>query len=74
MRVSARPGCGWGSAACLVLLGLDLGVFHVAEHTSAHGKLSYWTAVWIALALIFNAPPCSAGSGRSARWNSLTAT
>lgn len=39
----------------LALLGLDLGVFHRREHTVRTREALIWTAVWIALALVFNA-------------------
>ena len=39
----------------LALLALDLGVFHRREHAVRTREALIWTAVWIALALVFNA-------------------
>jgi tellurite resistance protein TerC len=39
----------------LALLALDLGVFHRREHAVRTREALLWTAVWIALALLFNA-------------------
>ena len=41
-------------AAVLVLLALDLGVFHRKAHSVSHREALGWTAVWISLALAFN--------------------
>lgn len=38
----------------LVILGLDLGVFHKKAHEVSFREASIWTALWIGLALIFN--------------------
>jgi len=38
----------------LVMLALDLGVFHRKAHEVSFKESSIWTAVWISLALIFN--------------------
>jgi tellurite resistance protein TerC len=38
----------------LGLLAIDLGVFHRKAHTVSIKEASIWSAVWIALALIFN--------------------
>ncbi len=38
----------------LVLLGLDLGVFHRKAHAVGFREAAIWTAVWISLALLFN--------------------
>ncbi len=38
----------------LLLLGLDLGVFHRKAHAVSFRESAIWTAVWIALALLFN--------------------
>jgi tellurite resistance protein TerC len=38
----------------LVLLALDLGVFHRKAHEVSFKESSIWTAVWISLALVFN--------------------
>jgi tellurite resistance protein TerC len=42
------------TAFVLVLLGLDLGVFHRKTHTVSFKEAGVWCAVWIALALAFN--------------------
>ncbi|MBA3976385.1 MAG: hypothetical protein C0504_19430 [Candidatus Solibacter sp.] len=39
----------------LALLALDLGVFHRRDHAVRTREALVWTAVWIALALVFNA-------------------
>ncbi len=39
----------------LAMLALDLGVFHRREHAVSIKEALIWTAVWISLALIFNA-------------------
>jgi tellurite resistance protein TerC len=38
----------------LGMLALDLGVFHRSAHTVSMKEASIWSAVWIALAMIFN--------------------
>ena len=38
----------------LLLLALDLGVFHRKSHVVSIREASIWSAVWIALALLFN--------------------
>jgi tellurite resistance protein TerC len=38
----------------LGLLALDLGVFHKKEHAVSFKEAAAWSAVWVALALIFN--------------------
>jgi tellurite resistance protein TerC len=38
----------------LLLLALDLGVFHRKAHTVSFREAAIWTAVWITLALLFN--------------------
>jgi tellurite resistance protein TerC len=38
----------------LLLLGLDLGVFHRKAHAVSFRESAIWTAVWITLALLFN--------------------
>jgi tellurite resistance protein TerC len=38
----------------LVLLALDLGVFHRKAHEVSFKEASVWTGVWITLALVFN--------------------
>lgn len=41
-------------AFVLVVLALDLGVFHKEAHEVSVKEASIWTAVWIGLALVFN--------------------
>jgi tellurite resistance protein TerC len=41
-------------AGVLVLLALDLGVFHRHAHTVTFREAAAWSAVWISLALLFN--------------------
>ena len=38
----------------LLLLGLDLGVFHRKAHAVGFREAATWTVVWIALSLVFN--------------------
>lgn len=38
----------------LVVLALDLGVFHKTAHEVSFKEASIWTGVWISLALVFN--------------------
>ena len=38
----------------LVLLALDLGVFHRKAHAVSYREAAIWSAVWVALALLFN--------------------
>ena len=38
----------------LILLALDLGVFHRKAHAVAFREAAIWTVVWISLALLFN--------------------
>jgi len=47
----------WGGFTLLVLalLAIDLGVFHRREHAVNTREALIWTAVWIALAMVFNA-------------------
>lgn len=45
---------GFG-AFVLAMMVLDLGVFHRKAHTVAMREAAVWTAVWVALALVFNA-------------------
>jgi len=49
----------WGWIAfnlfILLLLALDLGVFHRKSHTISTKEAALWTAAWIGMALIFNA-------------------
>lgn len=42
------------TAAVLVLLALDLGVFHRKAHAVGVREAAIWTVVWIVLALGFN--------------------
>jgi tellurite resistance protein TerC len=46
----------WGGflVFVLVMLALDLGVFHRRSHTISLKEAAIWTGVWIALALLFN--------------------
>jgi tellurite resistance protein TerC len=43
------------NAAVLIMLALDLGVFHRKAHAVSLREASAWTAVWVSLALLFNA-------------------
>lgn len=43
------------NAFILAMLALDLGVFHRKSHTVSLRESLTWTAVWVALALVFNA-------------------
>jgi tellurite resistance protein TerC len=43
------------NAAVLVMLALDLGVFHRKAHEVSLREAAGWTAVWVSLALAFNA-------------------
>ena len=45
---------GFG-AFVLAMLALDLGVFHRKSHTVGMKEALTWSAVWVALALLFNA-------------------
>lgn len=42
-------------AFIFVVLALDLGVFHKSAHEVSVKESSIWTAIWIGLALVFNA-------------------
>lgn len=42
------------TAFVLVVLALDLGVFHKKAHEVSFKEASVWTSVWIGLALVFN--------------------
>lgn len=42
------------TAFVLVVLALDLGVFHKNAHEVSFKEASIWTTVWISLALVFN--------------------
>jgi tellurite resistance protein TerC len=42
-------------AFILLLLALDLGVFHRKAHAVGFREAVTWSAVWIALAMAFNA-------------------
>src|SRR5690554_713457 len=39
----------------VILLALDLGVFHRKAHAVSSREAAIWTVVWISVALIFNA-------------------
>ncbi|HEX6039460.1 TerC family protein [Longimicrobium sp.] len=43
------------NAAVLVMLALDLGVFHRKAHAVSMREAAGWTAVWVSLAMVFNA-------------------
>lgn len=47
----------WGifSVVILVMLALDLGIFHRKTHTVGMREAIFWSVIWIATALIFNA-------------------
>ena len=47
----------WGGfiAFVLILLGLDLGVFHRKAHEVKFREAALWSVFWVALALAFNA-------------------
>jgi tellurite resistance protein TerC len=47
----------WGGflVFVLVLLGLDLGVFHRKAHAVSLKEAAVWSGVWVGLALLFNA-------------------
>lgn len=38
----------------MIILALDLGVFHKEAHEVSFKEASVWTAIWISLALVFN--------------------
>lgn len=42
------------TAFVLLMIGLDLGVFHRKAHAVSIREASFWSAVWIGLALAFN--------------------
>ena len=42
------------TAFVLMMLAIDLGVFHRKEHAVSAGEAARWSAVWITLALTFN--------------------
>ncbi len=42
------------NAFVIVMLSLDLGVFHRKAHHVSLGEALLWTAVWVTLALVFN--------------------
>ncbi len=42
------------TAFVLVLLALDLGVFHKKAHEVSFKEASIWTTIWISMALLFN--------------------
>lgn len=42
------------TAFVLVLLALDLGVFHKKAHEVSFKEASLWTTIWISLAFVFN--------------------
>lgn len=56
LESSAGTPLLWGSffVLVLVMLALDLGVFHREEHEVGTREAAIWTAVWIGLSLAFN--------------------
>ncbi len=42
------------TAFVLLMLALDLGVFHRKEHTVGHREALGWVIVWVSLAIVFN--------------------
>ena len=42
------------NAFVLAMLALDLGVFHRRAHVVSLREAATWSAVWVALALVFN--------------------
>lgn len=44
------------TAFVLLMLALDLGVFHRQAHAVSFREAATWSAVGVALALLFNAP------------------
>lgn len=57
MELAGIPVWIWGSFLCFVLLvlALDLGVFHKSAHEVRMKEALVWSAVWMSLALIFSA-------------------
>lgn len=57
MELASIPLWIWGAflGFVLVVLALDLGVFHRQAHRVAMKEALIWSAVWIGLALLFNA-------------------
>lgn len=57
LETSVGTPLAWGAffALVLVVLALDLGVFHRREHRVGGREAAAWTAVWIGLSLAFNA-------------------
>ena len=57
MQLGSGSPLLWGIffAIVLVLLALDLGVFHRKAHEISSREAGIWTVVWITLALCFNA-------------------
>ena len=41
-------------AVVLVMLALDLGVFHRKAHVIGTREAAVWSAIWIGVALLFN--------------------
>ncbi|MCS7266147.1 MAG: TerC family protein [Armatimonadetes bacterium] len=52
-----EPIWAWGIFLLVVLfmLGLDLGVFHRKAHVPSFKEAAIWSAVWVIVALLFNA-------------------
>lgn len=57
MELAGIPIWIWGCFLGFVflLLALDLGVFHKEAHEVKMKEALTWSAIWIAIALIFNA-------------------
>lgn len=55
--IAGHTAFEWGlfSAIVLVMLALDLGVFHKKSHAVSVKEAMTWTVVWVALAMCFNA-------------------
>ena len=53
LTTSIWPWVGF-TAFVLVMLALDLGVFHRKAHAVSIREATIWSAVWVTLAMIFN--------------------
>ena len=47
----------------LIMLALDLGVFHRRQHVVGVREALLWSALWISLAMVFNTV-CTSTKGR----------
>lgn len=56
MHILTNSVLAWGGfcAFILVMLAIDLGVFNRKSHDVSYKEASIWSAVWVALALIFS--------------------